>query len=272
MAKITKENIGDGFYTYAFLRADGSPYYVGKGKGNRAWTRSAQCARRHPKDHSQILILKKGLTEEEAFRHEKYMIAIFGRKDAGTGILRNMTDGGDGVSGFTHSEKTRAAIAKAVKGEKNPFFGRRHDAETRARIGQAHRGKSLSTEHRVKLLKAIRGKPLSKEHRAKIAEANRGKQSGEKHPLFGKPRSEETRAKISQSQRGENAPRAKTFVFTSPDGQEFTVTGRFAEFCREQEIALQTMKTALKRNCTPPPSNGWLVRYAETPRDDSLQI
>jgi hypothetical protein len=45
--------------------------------------------------------LKRNLTEEEAFRHECYMIAVFGRKDIGTGILRNLTDGGDGVQGLT---------------------------------------------------------------------------------------------------------------------------------------------------------------------------
>jgi hypothetical protein len=45
--------------------------------------------------------LKRNLTEEEAFKHEIYMIAIFGRKDNGTGILINLTNGGDGVPGMT---------------------------------------------------------------------------------------------------------------------------------------------------------------------------
>jgi hypothetical protein len=52
-----------------------------------------------PKDKSRIIFLKQNLTEEEAFRHEIYMIAVFGRKDLGTGILHNRTDGGDGSSG-----------------------------------------------------------------------------------------------------------------------------------------------------------------------------
>jgi hypothetical protein len=43
----------------------------------------------------RIIILKNNLTEIEALQHEKYMISIFGRKDLGSGILYNKTDGGD---------------------------------------------------------------------------------------------------------------------------------------------------------------------------------
>ena len=52
-----------------------------------------------PKDRNRVLILKRNLTEEEAFKHEIYMIAVFGRKDIGTGILGNKSDGGEGPSG-----------------------------------------------------------------------------------------------------------------------------------------------------------------------------
>lgn len=90
------------FYTYAWLREDGRPYYIGKGTGDRAYTgRGRRGNRQPPKDKSRVLILKRNLTEEEAFRHERYLIAVFGRKDLGTGILINLTDGGDGVPGMT---------------------------------------------------------------------------------------------------------------------------------------------------------------------------
>jgi hypothetical protein len=48
-----------------------------------------KCEIKPPKDKSRIIFLKQNITEEEAFKHENYMIAVFGRKDLGTGILHN---------------------------------------------------------------------------------------------------------------------------------------------------------------------------------------
>ena len=86
------------YYTYAFLREDGTPYYVGKGKKDRAYGKRRKGVKR-PRDEKRILILKKGLTEMEAFQHEKYIISVLGRKDLGNGILLNRSDGGEGNSG-----------------------------------------------------------------------------------------------------------------------------------------------------------------------------
>ena len=100
---------GVDYYTYAYLREDKTPYYIGKGKGDRIY--STQKRVKQPKDKSRIIFLKQNLTEEEAFKHEEYMIAVFGRKDNGTGILRNMTDGGEGSSNRGTPEE-RSEISK----------------------------------------------------------------------------------------------------------------------------------------------------------------
>lgn len=110
------------FYTYAYLRKDRTPYYIGKGTGNRAFSRSGRRGAQTPQDESRILFLKTGLTEKEAINHEIYMIAVLGRKDLGTGILRNLTDGGDGCPnpGEETREKFRNRMRKNYKvyGEK----------------------------------------------------------------------------------------------------------------------------------------------------------
>jgi hypothetical protein len=105
------------FYTYAYLREDRTPYYIGKGCYKRIYNKKGKpCG--VPKDKSRIIFLKQNLTEKEAFKHEKYMIAVFGRKDLGTGILRNMTNGGEGCSGYKHSDEAKIKISEANSGRK----------------------------------------------------------------------------------------------------------------------------------------------------------
>ena len=100
------------YYTYAYLREDRTPYYVGKGRGTRAY-RKDRVGVKPPNNKNRILILKKDITEEEAFKHEIYMISVFGRKDLGTGILHNRTDGGEGSSNV--SEEIRRLYSNKMK-------------------------------------------------------------------------------------------------------------------------------------------------------------
>lgn len=84
------------FYVYLWLRKrDLSPYYVGKGCKQRAFSKKDHyvCC---PDDPSRIVIIP--MTDEDtALAYEIYFIDFWGRKDLGTGILRNMTDGGEGL-------------------------------------------------------------------------------------------------------------------------------------------------------------------------------
>ena len=150
------------YYTYAYLREDGTPYYIGKGRGRRIDNPETHYSGLPPKERR--IYLKQNLTEEEAFRHEIYMISIFGRKDLGTGILRNLTDGGEGKSGWTMSEKTkekirksntgqtrsdetRRKISKSNKGNLPWIAGKKHTQETKDRISRIHKGKPFYGEH-----------------------------------------------------------------------------------------------------------------------------
>jgi hypothetical protein len=159
------------FYTYAFLREDKTPYYIGKGTNKRIKEKRQRCCNL-PIDKSRIIILKQNLSEEEAFRHEVYLIAIYGRKDLGTGILHNRTNGGEGISGHKHSEKTRAKMSAAKKGKE-------FSPEHRAKLRDA--AQNFSQEHRDKLSAAQKGKPKSAEARAKMSAAKKGRQLSNEH-------------------------------------------------------------------------------------------
>ena len=188
------------YYTYAFLREDRTPYYIGKGKGNRAY-RSRDKGIKPPKDKSKILILKQNLTEEESFRHEVYMIAVFGRKDLGTGILHNRTNGGDGVSGAVVSDETRRKKSEALKGKPR-------SKEIRRKISEAHKGKTHSEKSRRKMSDTRKGKTHSEETKRKQSEAKKGKTFSEEHKRKlsesqkGKSRSEESKRKLSEANKG----------------------------------------------------------------------
>jgi hypothetical protein len=107
------------FYVYAYKREDGTPYYVGKGKGKRAWTNQGRFVSK-PRDKNRITLLATNLSEPEAFEWEEDLISLLGRIDLGTGCLHNLTNGGDGSSGYTHKESTKAKIGEALKGKPNP--------------------------------------------------------------------------------------------------------------------------------------------------------
>ena len=169
------------YYTYAYLREDKTPYYIGKGKGNRLYKRGSRVFA-PPKDKSRIIFLKKNLTEEEAFKHEIYMIDVFGRKDLGTGILHNLTDGGEGISNL--SDETRKKMSEVKKGENNPNYGKIFSEEHRKKLSEARKGENNPNY----------GKIFSEEHKRKISEAIKG----ENHHNYGKTLSEETRRKIGE--------------------------------------------------------------------------
>jgi hypothetical protein len=139
------------YYTYAYLREDGPPYYIGKGSGRRAYS-SNHRINLPPKD--RILILKRFVNEYDAFKHEMYMIAVLGRKDLGTGILQNLSEGGTGgASGYIATPKVCSMRSSRMKGNKI-WEGRTHGKEAREKVSKARKGKKLSGEHIEKLKKS----------------------------------------------------------------------------------------------------------------------
>ena len=155
MSKIVELSGGHrpvNFYAYLWLREDGSPYYAGKGTGRRAYESYAHGVHR-PKDRSRIIIFDKP-SEQDAFDAEKELIRRWGRIDNGTGCLRNLTDGGEGVSGSKHTEEWKRANSLR-------HLGKHRSLKTRLRISRGKKGKSPSASHRTHLRDVMKNRPWS---------------------------------------------------------------------------------------------------------------
>jgi hypothetical protein len=114
------------FYVYVYRDPkNGEPFYVGKGHGDRykatagrsKWFKNKVAKMKREGTPPLIEFLVKDCDEELALLCEVEAIDKYGRKDLGTGMLLNLTDGGDGVSGYKPSaddkRKQKEGLAKA---------------------------------------------------------------------------------------------------------------------------------------------------------------
>lgn len=170
-------------YVYAHRRNDtGTIFYVGIGKDKYRITSKSK---RNPlwlnivnKHGYTVEITHKNLVWEEACSIEKYLILFYGRVNNSTGILSNMTDGGEGSNGYVMSEERKRAIGKKSTGNKH-CLGKKHTEEFKRnhsmnQLGEKnHRfGIKMSDEQRAKISVALTGHKHSEETRRKIGLAN----------------------------------------------------------------------------------------------------
>lgn len=163
-------------------------------------------------------IIADGLTKEAANVLERFYIEKYKK----CGICYNITEGGDGWDGHSHSEETKAKISQSLKAKNLVPWNKGktgiYSEETRRRISESQMGRisptkgkkvgPMSDETKAKIAAANKGKntwskgtkrgPYSEEHRKKISEALIGKRKG----ISTGPKPEQTKAKISASRQG----------------------------------------------------------------------
>ena len=119
------------YYVYAYLRENQTPYYIGKGKNDRAYVKEHN-VQVPPRD--RIIILEHNLEEQAALDLETQLILHYGRRDTGKGILHNRTDGG------------RSPV---LYGDQNGMTGKHHTEETLDRIRASKLGKPRRNDKRI---------------------------------------------------------------------------------------------------------------------------
>jgi hypothetical protein len=154
------------FYTYVWRDAVGVPFYVGKGKRRRAYdttSRTTDFKEIHAAGGCSVEIVDWFIHESQAHAHEVELIERYGRREFG-GLLVNKTDGGDGATGCTPSDDTRAKIRNAKINL---------SAEARANLSASLSGRTLSKAHRDKISDANRGREYNSETLSKMSDAMR---------------------------------------------------------------------------------------------------
>lgn len=172
-------------YVYVHIKgSDGTVFYVGKGTKRRAWDRR----KRNPwwrsivaKHGLEVAIVKDGMSESCAFSLERALIRAY------AGTLCNLTDGGEGASGYRHTEES-IAVMKAMKIGYTPKVpiesvraaarkrvGTKMSAEARAKMSAAWEGRVITEEWRANISKAQKGRKHSDEHVRNQADAQRGR-------------------------------------------------------------------------------------------------
>jgi NUMOD3 motif len=186
-------------YVYYYLRSQdtetaraGTPYYVGEGKGNRIIDKQHNVI--VPQDATLRVKIAENLTKEQAQAIEILHIAMWGRKDLGTGILHNKTAGGDGVTG--HSDETRQKMREKKLGRKYIMSESHKSAISRGKIGH-----EVTEETREKIREKRKNQIIPK-HSEETKQRMSEMRMGEKNPMFGKEFSEEHRRRLSESKKG----------------------------------------------------------------------
>jgi hypothetical protein len=208
------------YYTYILKNPiTDLPFYVGVGKENRKASSRREEQHTHdairlregkklkkPNKHKLntiLQILDQGLEvlividsrfeiETDAFNKEIKLIAHYGRRDLGTGILTNLTDGGEGR--INPSKASIEKQSKAMLGRPSPLKGKLlgpYSEERRKHISDATKGRVSPAKGKIK-------GPLTPEHKEKISNALKGRVS----PRYGKTLTPEHKEKISKANKG----------------------------------------------------------------------
>lgn len=203
-----------GHYVYGEYEFDYKPFYVGKGKAERAYDHLCECYNKHfgfkikkiqriTGNDPIILLYKENMVEDVSYDLEVMMVATIGRYDKKKGPLCNHTDAGEGGRGRIVSDETRKKISLSKIGKKHP-----HSKEAIEKIRKANTGRELTEEWKKKIGIGNKGKVRSEETRKKISEAHKGitptKETLTKLSAIrkGTKRSDETKRKMSEKSKG----------------------------------------------------------------------
>lgn len=242
-------------YVYVLINPiNQQPFYIGK--GSYLYVNTFKRIKQHLRLEDKVNkhkysiiknILENSLTveynilfdsdsETEVLKKECELIKLYGRRgfDA-DGILTNLTLGGEGITGLLHTDATKRILSeKAIERNKNtinPFKDKKHTPETKQLLSSLHKERIAREGARTGWQHSV----STKEHLRKI---NMGRK--------------QTAESIRKAARhGKDNGFSRTFMFISPQGDQYLVTGEFKKFIKERQLALTICKDYIDKGPIP---------------------
>lgn len=142
---------------------DNTVFYVGVGLNKyRAYHKSKRSEywfNVYNKHGRNVEVVFSDLTREQALNAEKWLIGLYGRKVYSTGVLVNMTLGGDGGTlGLKHTEEAKRLMSISRSGPNNANYGKKFPPEYGRRISERMKGTVRTLESKLKQSQTITGR------------------------------------------------------------------------------------------------------------------
>jgi hypothetical protein len=161
--------------------SDDSVFYIGIGNKQRPFVktkRNSYWQNIVKKDGYYVEVIQENLSFEDAKELEVFLISLYGRKDIKTGILCNMSDGGDGSNlspevrkkiserrkgirnvplDYVITKEHREKISLAKKGKQSTFKGKKHTDKAKEIIKQKRALQVFSKETLIKKSESVKG-------------------------------------------------------------------------------------------------------------------
>lgn len=153
--------------------------------------------------------------------------------------------------------KIREDYLKHNSGEGNPFYGKTHSEETKAKFA-IYYNDPLTKKRKSELVKGYKNPSKRLDVRIKNSKAQKERLARDRANGTGYF-SQESYAKRYKATAGEKNGRAKTYVLTDANNKEYTITGGLDKFCNEHFISIGWCWDFLK-NKTTEKFGGWSIK------------